>query len=963
MPRRTPFLFLLLVLACLTMAPQCQQNPPPALEAWFEDVPDEALAAPQGGLASPHVPAGCPVPAPGGPLGSKAVSVGGFEELRVILSTPAPSPGGTVIELTTSDPTIATAGGRNTGFMTQVSVPAGQQVSTPFTLIGEKIGLTHVTGRDLGNNFVVLSLPVVVWDVGNGGGDRLLDAMQPPENHCRDDFLTLFITNDINKLAVCGRPVKGVGADGLSPLLLRLEAGLTGNACFEVLDEFGGAPQDQGAMDEEVVNTQLLGSRNIAPGLYVPPQSWKLENFIGDRSRTVVVRTTFVPTTANPGPSSIDIPIEIVPPPLVAIHGLWGSPESFSPVFEFNNDAQRTTILGDYSVNNHAELVTNVPRVREFVDAALAGHRMKGYAATKVDVVGHSMGAILARMHAADSNNRRPENLGFGDFHRFMIVNAPMFGTPLANSLLHYYAVASTQTETITNVIARRENAIRGGAICDLAHNAPSFNLAQLDVPVAAYTATGGELPPGDGSGALYPTIIEGALFLMPQYVKTLIKQYRFRGLHDGIVGVEAQQAGLPAFAVQNETTRLHTTFPETLLTEEQAGLPQSDFHADQILSTLESPFSFGSFAASLPAVSSFGDGSIRTVPSENPPPGFPGIDESNYDTLCSPVGFLRGGGVVAPSAPPPGGISIDAPLGGSVFAPGDLVDVTVSADPALSIDRVVGHIDYFPDLGTATAAPYTFQVAVPPTSVGDVPLRVDTWPVNSGEIGVSAEITIHVAPPSPPIALRMAPAYFLPSPGTPTLAQTLRVTALYLDGTERRVHGASTGTSYESLDPSVVTVAADGTLTAVADGTASVKASNGSASAFATVVVGDPISQAAPTDDVTASIDIQRGGIRLDRNTGFYVQQVTIANTGNEPVVGPLWLVLSGLPVDVQWTNADTLTTKAAPIGSPAGRLPLLDGYSLAPGQGIGANLRFLNPDAASPIDYQAEVVSGAVP
>jgi pimeloyl-ACP methyl ester carboxylesterase len=82
------------------------------------------------------------------------------------------------------------------------------------------------------------------------------------------------------------------------------------------------------------------------------------------------------------------------------------------------------------------------PRNLQFggIRAALEYYRNSlGIAATQVDVIGHSMGGILARVYASDDRSantnhpyRRLENFFQGDIHRLITLNTPHFGSELA---------------------------------------------------------------------------------------------------------------------------------------------------------------------------------------------------------------------------------------------------------------------------------------------------------------------------------------------------------------------------------------------------------------------------------------------------------------------------------------------------------------------------------------------------
>lgn len=415
--------------------------------AQFEDV--NALGGgPPPGVVGVNVVASCPIPTPGGPIDSASVAVGDRNDLRVILTAPAPV-GGTLIELTSQDPTIANAGDPRQGFVTQVFVPEGGQVSNSFDIFGVKVGLTQITGQDLTSQFVVLSLTVVVWDLGNGGTERLYDANTPNGNHCRNIDTSPNLSQDPNKLAVCGRRVKGVVADGVSNLLLRTRAGLAGTVCFDVLPT---SAQDLGSITDSVVTTQSVAGTNQATSFYTAPADYE-----DPRPRRFVdLEAVFIPSTGNPSPSRLTTRVEVVAPPTVVIHGVWSERGGWSVAYEDRTDSFRTVTLADYKPTNQREFANNTPRIRAFLDKALIFQRLKGYAATQADVVAHSMGGILTRHHMLDPGYPTPDTYGQGDVNKLVLLDSPQLGSNLANALIRIHSVSPKKAAVIGKALGGR---------------------------------------------------------------------------------------------------------------------------------------------------------------------------------------------------------------------------------------------------------------------------------------------------------------------------------------------------------------------------------------------------------------------------------------------------------------------------------------------------------------------------
>lgn len=69
---------------------------------------------------------------------------------------------------------------------------------------------------------------------------------------------------------------------------------------------------------------------------------------------------------------------------------------------------------------------------------------------------------------------------------------------------------------------------------------------------------------------------------------------------------------------------------------------------------------------------------------------------------------------------------------------------------------------------------------------------------------------------------------------------------------------------------------------------------------------------------DVTAQVNVARGGLRFDRATGRFVQAVTLTNTGTNAIAGPVSLVLDNLGAGVTLANGTGTTATVVPTGSP---------------------------------------------
>jgi pimeloyl-ACP methyl ester carboxylesterase len=144
-------------------------------------------------------------------------------------------------------------------------------------------------------------------------------------------------------------------------------------------------------------------------------------------------------------------------PPLVLVHGFLSSPAKYS---QFKQRLKEefgvgtfTVYTPDYSDMNHSGLQVVLPRIRETIRQALAGARNgahdlapgvrtldgRRYAATRVDLVGHSFGGLLTRAYVGQEGGipeetkfRRPANYFTGDLNHVITLDTPFLGSAQA---------------------------------------------------------------------------------------------------------------------------------------------------------------------------------------------------------------------------------------------------------------------------------------------------------------------------------------------------------------------------------------------------------------------------------------------------------------------------------------------------------------------------------------------------
>ncbi|XCN71444.1 MAG: ankyrin repeat domain-containing protein [Candidatus Electrothrix aestuarii] len=194
-------------------------------------------------------------------------------------------------------------------------------------------------------------------------------------------------------------------------------------------------------------------------------------NFPAGSDATEITKKTAIIEATDSAGNSVIKELELVPPPVVLIHGLWSDKETWSRkvcssslateipsnlyLTDYDNmscwdeglDASLKekgfkTYLVDYSEHSAATFnpQSNSYPINQLVNKtndALLDHRKKGIAASQVDVVGHSMGGLITRARTVwmGDKYKRKDNYNKGDFHKIITIGTPHQGSPFGNVL------------------------------------------------------------------------------------------------------------------------------------------------------------------------------------------------------------------------------------------------------------------------------------------------------------------------------------------------------------------------------------------------------------------------------------------------------------------------------------------------------------------------------------------------
>lgn len=890
-----------------------------------------------------------------GDLSAVGVPVGQSVELVLHTGINGPAPaGGLTFSVTSSDNSIIAVGSAAQGFTQDVFTPEGADYSSPFVLFGLAVGQANLVVQELApQSGGAGATPMSAWAVNPGGFSSFLDA-NSPSNNCRDEDSPNLSSNS-SILAICGSDANGVVSDGVSQLLLRIQSGLEGQACYSIAST---SMLDQGTVSPSVTNTQGAGDFNYGFALYQAPAQY------GDNSanRQVDVQFSFAPSGGTTNTTTTTATLTVIRPPVVLIHGLWSNQGAWSggTANWFRSDPSYQTYVADYGSTNAANFSVNFPNVQNWVASGLQQVRDLGFAATQADVVGHSMGGILTRLYVGSSQYLRNDNFNLGDIHRLVTLDTPHAGASLANLIVSMsanstaFAVLGPVVSGIASLFDAPGN-INDGAVCDLSENSPALQGLNGGTNLRSQVVTGTGGPAGNPTTpAPYFSPLEGTLtqqicifhlctYIFPQNV---VNGFRFIQQNDQIVSLTSQQA-LAGGGGSYQTGYIHTAV------EKQADV------ATEVFNLLDGPN--GAFLSSFPGVNSNGFGNPVTVSGTGA-----ASDRSDYASQC--VGLLaplepelqfESDGKQQPrnantaqarlraraAQAPDSRIQIVSPTNGQQFAPGDTVNVLVQVTSPLTVNTgwVGTNIPGVnPAQGSNYAAnSYNASFVIPTTFSGSATLTPAVLDSNGNPYpGLSS--AINIVPLGQPLSLSILQPYTHLSSSTATAG--IYVTGNYASGVQLNLTSSVTGTTYSSSNTTVLTVDSDGNVQAKAFGTAVVTVQNKGLTAFANFVIENPTSPLSPQETNTA-FNISLSGLQLNRNTGFYVQTATLTNISSTPIAGPLYLVLANLATGVTLTTTPIgLTKTIAPVGSPYLRLQFPAGATLAPGASISIPLQFLN-------------------
>jgi pimeloyl-ACP methyl ester carboxylesterase len=613
------------------------------------------------------------------------------------------------------------------------------------------------------------------------------------------------ITSDRDVLAIGGREVEGFSADGVTPVLLRFlnHSEVLGEIEISVKDDRGqdGAtsvgtlcPIPSGSVGCSNPLTVPLepvdGMGSVALALLTAPMDFDRDSadyLRGERSLTVSARAL---GDGVPDCPVLERKIQLVRVPVVLLHGLWGDATTWT--WDLMGNPNFLVYAGDYSGTNADPFSVNIPKVRAAAEIVNMIRRNLGsvaVACTQVDMIGHSMGGVLAKLHAQDRTGSylREDNLWKGDFHKLITANSPHFGSKLAPRL-----ITSDNRPTrlgmvfpyVTAVFEGDKYCVDCGAVRDLRPDSEAL---------CGETQTPAVVPMSHAMYSGDPSLARVAkLNILALLTLNLPLCLIFDEDHDTIVGVASQRGGLQGSSLSFFEGEYH-----------ERATKRWDY-SQRALELLVAPVNGNEFSL-----------------------GFP-----PYTCAGSAITEL-GDEISLGQDDPVSGLTITAPTSGSTVVAGETIDAVVEPEGTFLPERVVVvSRDVAVEL---EHEPWVFSI---PVSIdASATLLIRAFALDAQSIFASSqEVSVSVEIPSDLMSLTVVPA----TVGLTTYAPEtgVRVVGAFRDGVARDITSSALGTTYVVDNEDVAVVSGNGRITAVGPGECTLRVTNGSVEAMPVRVI-----------------------------------------------------------------------------------------------------------------------------
>ena len=412
---------------------------------------------------------------------------------------------------------------------------------------------------ELGNSGTDSHVPVQVSGPNGVGFLNLGSAAPPVTTISLIDPVPTFvsgggITASSSDLATAIQSVKGVAADGAAQIIVRVSGTNAGDAItLTMLDENGnptvdscgegylGALPGGGSCSGATGGPTTITAKNNGSGpatafaVYHAPQDFvRAGNATdpGTRTRTVSIQAVYKGST-------ITRSVQIFRPPVVLVHGIWGSDNDWLGSNGVSTTLQSTgnftvsfghydqpialkSSVPNYNSANTTQVVSahslgfsyGATQVLPQIQAAIADYKQANQvAAVQADVVGHSMGGDVARTLPQMPGYLDQYNYGLGVVHKLITIGTPHQGSPLATDLLQssnqcVRSLFSARGLYAFSTVTSLSGATINGGVGDLQPTSSAVSAIHTGSAIIPTAMIGAQLSSGQlaGAGGLSPS-------------------------------------------------------------------------------------------------------------------------------------------------------------------------------------------------------------------------------------------------------------------------------------------------------------------------------------------------------------------------------------------------------------------------------------------------------------------------
>jgi len=258
------------------------------------------------------------------------------------------------------------------------------------------------------------------------------------------------VSSDPEKLASGGTVVEGAVTDGVARLLLRLSVDKYEPVTFSL--QGTGNPTEDGILrsidgsqqgNSITVNPVEVSGKQYVFAIYQAPENFVRDSY-QEEDKKVAERKLPIKVESSSG-LQIEQEIKLVRPPVILVHGLWSTKKMWDILntnYDFKGWLEEKipgiTIFTP-SYTNNLSFKENKEVIKKAIIEAKESFKKQGIATVQADVLGHSMGGLLARIYAAGEDYYgkgrylNDKNFKEGDINKLITLDSPHYGAFLAD--------------------------------------------------------------------------------------------------------------------------------------------------------------------------------------------------------------------------------------------------------------------------------------------------------------------------------------------------------------------------------------------------------------------------------------------------------------------------------------------------------------------------------------------------